>query len=154
MPHLKLQMIPQIEIFVNKNVTSCFFFDWLPLKSSDIKQLQIIYRKISDLNANFKVEVEEAENGSSNTTINADFDFTHRFYKYYMYSFKDFLKNYGALKATIYPIFLLVFPLLALVFLYKLAGIIQRKYDREALAAIRTFYQRAKDLFLLYIEKI
>lgn len=88
------------------------------------------------MNAEFRVEVEEAHHNSSNTTINADFDFTHRFYEYHMYGFKDFLKNYGALKAVIYPIFLMVFPLLALVYFYKLAGIIQRKYDKEALTAI------------------
>ena len=104
----------------------------MPLATSDIVKQDIVYRKISNLNAKFKVEVEEAEDGCSNTTINADFDFTSREYRYHTYGFKDFLKNYGALKSTIYPIFLHIFPLLALVFFYKLAGIIQRKYDREA----------------------
>ena len=81
-PHLKLQIIPEVEIYENKNVTSCFIFDWLPLKTSDVKKEYIFYRKVQDVNEDFKAEVEDVENGSSNTTINADFDFTHRFYRY------------------------------------------------------------------------
>ena len=71
--------------------------EWFAIRTSDVILHWIIYKKITFLDSNFQVEVEEAENGSSNTTINADFDFTHRFYKLFVYGFKDFLKNYGAM---------------------------------------------------------
>ena len=114
-----------------------------------------MYQKVTDdLNENFQVEVEESDNGSSNTTINADFDFTHRFYKYNMLGFKDFLKNYGALKATIYPIMECASPFIALAFFYILAGIIQQNHDKEALSATKSFYEKTEMLLNHFIESI
>ena len=129
-------------------------FDWLPTKTSDVVVQDIVYLKITDLDQNFQVEVEESHNGSSNTTINAGFDFTHRHYKYHMFGFKDFLKNYGALKATIYPIVSFVLPFLALAFFYRLAGIIQRRYDKEALSTTKQFYDKTEKLLNHFIESI
>ena len=68
------------------------------------------------------VSVEEASN--SNIQINVNFDYTQRFYAHYAYTAQEITRHIGALNAGIFPFLGLMFPLTALLFLYKMAGII------------------------------
>lgn len=36
MPHVKISMIPQIEIFIDKIVDNYFLFEWLPTKTRNL----------------------------------------------------------------------------------------------------------------------
>ena len=51
------------------------------------------------------------------------------------------------MQAAILPFFNMLLPLAALVFFYKLAAIIQRMYDRQAIEAMDFFYDKTIKLF-------
>ena len=58
---------------------------------------------------------------------NIDFDFTERIYVIHYFGIMDLLSKLGGLRASILPILGYAAPLLALHFLYTLAGIIDDK---------------------------
>ena len=112
---------------------------------------EIMYYKVRDLNKDFLVEPLAVLDGNSNTTINADFDFTYRSYRYSRYGLIDLAKNFGAMKATFFPMFTFCFyPLVALIFVYRMARIIENMYDLECFHAIKVFQERA----LVILKKI
>ena len=64
---------------------------------------------------------------SSDLISNIDFDFTERIYDVSYFGIMDLMSKLGGLRASIMPILGYVAPLLALHFLYSLAGIIDEK---------------------------
>ena len=114
-------------------------------ENNNIIQKELQYGIYSDTDKNFKVPVEAASN--SNTLINMHFDYTQRFYSHQAYTLRLIVKHIGAMNSVIFPFVNLMYPLAALLFLYKMAGIAQRSYDKEAREAIGLFYARAREEF-------
>ena len=62
---------------------------------------------------------------SSTQVINLAFDFTHRRYTFYYFTFSDVISKMGGLRSVILPVFDFVIPLLVLYFLVELITIVQ-----------------------------
>lgn len=132
--HLTIGVIPEINEYVEKNVSHKIIWDWFHLKASNIIDKSLEYKPYPDTDMDFEVRVAPSDN--SNVYINVDFDYTHRFYKHYYYAPKDLLKNVGALKAIILPFLAYLMPVYALVFFFRLARILQDKDDKDTIDAI------------------
>ena len=150
-PSANIYMVPEINLYEDKKVKFHLGMENLAIITEDDFTEEIMYYKVRDLNKDFLVEPLAVLDGNSNTTINADFDFTYRSYRYSRYGLIDLAKNFGAMKATFFPMFTFCFyPLVALIFVYRMARIIENMYDLECFHAIKVFQERA----LVILKKI
>lgn len=146
-PHVNLKMTPERKVFKDKDVKLFAFFEKFVLVARDLVQERILFGKVHELNEDFQLEVSAITDGNSNTTINCNFDFTQRSFIYYNYGLLDFFKDFGAIKSTLFPIIGLLFPFMSVLFLSRLASIIQNIYDIECRDCIELFNEKALKLF-------
>lgn len=84
-PQVTIRMIPEINRYVGKNVTVDMGYTHLAVVAYDVVTSRFIYLKVTDLNEDFVVEAKPVEDGISDTTINVDLDFTHRYNVHHIY---------------------------------------------------------------------
>ena len=146
-----LDMVPVVDIFEGRDY-SYFLWEGFSYGHKDIVEEKIFFRPYTDLDKDFKVLVEKTE--ESDVYINCNFDYTKVLYRHTYFTFKDVVKDMGALKAVILPLIALSLPFMALGFHFKLARIIQKHHDKDCKEAIDKYFDRSKKVCEWAIEQI